>query len=154
MKEHNRLRLERMSARYDAHRHAEEASDDAAFLRAFDEARERVIRPMMEELAVELRKAGHAPRIAIDEAAEKPSIELCLGLKGAAAEAGWNLVGFCVIRWRAVPEVLAYLVVRPPPMDLMRYASPAEIDAGHVEQLLVDAAEHVFACNEIQGVGA
>ena len=33
-------------------------------------------------LAAELRKAGHSPRIAVDEAAEKPSLELVLGLRG------------------------------------------------------------------------
>jgi hypothetical protein len=149
MKEPNRLRLERLMARYAARRREVVTADEAAFLRAFDEARARVIRPILEELAAELRRAGHAPRIVIDAAAETPSIELELGLQGAGAPPGSNLVGFSVIRWTGAPEVLAYLVVRPPPMDLERFASPEEITPDQVEQMVVDAIEHVLACNAI-----
>jgi hypothetical protein len=136
-------------ARYAARRREVVTTDGAAFLRAFEEARERVLRPILEEFAAELRRVGHEPRIAIDEAAEAPSIELVLGLRGADVPPGSNLVGFSVIRWTGAPEVLAYLVVRPPPMDLERFASPEEIDANQAEQMVLDAIEHVLACNAI-----
>jgi len=149
MKEQNRLRLERMSTRYEARQKEKAESDEERFVRAFGEARDRIIRPLMEEVAEELRRAGHSPEITIDEAAEKPSIELCLGLRAASKKRGSNVVGFYVIRWESFPEVLSYLVVKPPPMDLMRFASPEEISRDYVEQMLVDAVEHIFACNSI-----
>ncbi|HVK68897.1 MAG TPA: hypothetical protein VM694_30785 [Polyangium sp.] len=149
MKEQNRFRIERMAARYASRQKEKSEADGARFLREFEEARERVIRPAMLEVQRELERAGHSPWIAVDEAAEKPSIELCLGLSGVPKTRGTNLVGFCVIHWRDFPEVLAYLVVSPPPMDLLRFAVPAEITQEYVEQMLVDAVEHIFACRSI-----
>ncbi|WP_437930227.1 hypothetical protein WMF37_13670 [Sorangium sp. So ce291] len=146
MKEHNRLRIERLTARYARRIEATRAPAEADFLREFDALRERVLRPPMEELAAELRKAGHAPRIVIDEGHDTPSIELALGLREAKATR--NVVGFCVIRWSGYPlQILAYLEVNPTPFDLERFASAADVGADRVEQLLVDAVEQIMVCN-------
>jgi len=66
-----------------------------------------------------------------------------VGMRGRDSFSGF--VAFGVLRWSAVPEVLAWLVVPPTPFDLLRYAHPREIQTDHVEQLLIDATEHLFA---------
>ncbi|WP_437613853.1 hypothetical protein WMF20_13540 [Sorangium sp. So ce834] len=105
-----------------------------------------MLRPPMEEFAAELRKAGHAPRIVIDEGHDTPSIELALGLR--EAKASRNVVGFCVIRWTGYPlQILAYLEVNPTPFDLERFARAADIGPDRVEQLLVEAIEQIMVCN-------
>jgi hypothetical protein len=146
MKEQNRLRLERLTARYADRLRAEGALSEAEFLRAFDELRGRLLRPHMEEIAAELRKAGHDARVVLDEGPEKPSIELALGLRGGTGTR--NVVGFAVIRWGGYPlQILAYLEVNPPPFDLERFPRASAIGPDRVEQLLVDAVEHILACN-------
>jgi hypothetical protein len=146
MKEQNRLRLERLTARY-ARRVAEgRTPDEADFLRSFAALRDDLLRPEMEEVAAELRRAGHEARILLDQGHDTPSIELALGLRGATGSR--NVVGFCVIRWKGHPlQILAYLEVNPPPFDLERFADAAAIGAERVEQLLVDAVEHIIMCN-------
>jgi hypothetical protein len=146
MFEPNRLRLERLAARYQARLAAAATPDEAAFLREFAELRERVLRPVLEECAEPLRRAGHEPRILLDEGHSQPSIELALGLRGAKASS--NRVGFAVIRWEGYPlQILAYLEVRPPPFDLERFARADELTAERVEQMVVDAMEHVITAN-------
>ncbi|WP_437489891.1 hypothetical protein WME75_11620 [Sorangium sp. So ce1014] len=146
MKEHNRLRIERLTARYARRIEAARAPAEVDFLSEFDDLRERVLRPPMEELAAELRKAGHAPRIVIDEGHDTPSIELALGLRDAKASR--NVVGFCVIRWTGYPlQILAYLEVNPTPFDLERFARAADVGPDRVEHLLVEAIEQIMVCN-------
>ena len=146
MKEHNRLRLERLTSRYNERTRPPPAPDEADFLRAFDEARATVLRPLMEEIAAELRKAGHDSRVVLDEGPDRPSIELVLGLSRGKGKR--NVVGFSVIRWSGHPlQILAYLEVNPPAFDLERYARAADILPERVEQLLVDAVEHILMCN-------
>lgn len=58
-------------------------------------------------------------------------------------------VGLSVIRWRGTPELLAYLVVRPPAMDLARYARPDNLGPEEAEQMFLDAVEHIFACHSV-----
>jgi hypothetical protein len=146
MKEQNRLRLERLTSRYNERIRVERSQDEADFLRAFDDARERIIRPQMEEIAAELRKAGHDSRVVLDEGPDRPSIELSLGL--SRGKGSRNVIGFSVIRWTGHPlQILAYLEVNPPAFDLERYARAEDIVPERVEQLLVDAVEHVVMCN-------
>jgi hypothetical protein len=150
MKDHNLLRIERLTTRYNQRVSGRHAPDAADFLGAFAELRERVLRPQMEELAGELRKAGHRSRVVDrDEAPEGgdgPAIELELGLEGGTGSR--NLVGFSVIRWTGYPlQILAYLVINPPPFDIDRFASAAEVSADRVEQILVDAIEQILAVN-------
>jgi hypothetical protein len=149
MNEPNRLRLERMTARYGARIAAASAArsgDEAKFLQGFEELRDRVIRPMMEECSVPLRAGGHEPRILVDEGESTPSIELALGLRAGSGTS--NRVGFAVIRWEGHPlQLLAYLVLSPPKFDLERWAGAEEITRERVEKLLVDAVEHILATN-------
>lgn len=144
MKEASRHRLGLMLKRYDARLTEKAVRARAPFEEAFRRVREAVIRPVMEAAAAELRAGGHAPRIAIDEGNDTPNIVLAAGLRSASPDAH-NVVAFCVIQRRAAPEVLSYLTATPPAMDLQRYASPDEITADHVEQLVVDSLEQIFA---------
>jgi hypothetical protein len=146
VKEHNRLRLERLTTRYTQRIRAELPPEEADFLREFDELREQVLRPQMEDLAAELRKAGHDARVVLDGGPDQPSVELALGLSGGRGSR--NVVGFSVIRWKGHPlQILAYLAVNPPAFDLERYARAADVVPERIEQLLVDAVEHVIVCN-------
>ena len=146
MKDHNRFRLERLTQRYAQRSGAAQAPDEAEFLREFAEVQARVLRPAMEEIGAELCRAGHAAHVVLDEGPEKPSIELALGLRGARASR--NRVGFSVIRWEGYPlQILAYLEVNPPKFDLERFEKAAELGEDRVEQMLVDAVEHILSCN-------
>jgi hypothetical protein len=149
VKEHSRNRLALITDRYAARQQEKQEGDRPAFHDAFRAARDAVIRPVFQEIADELAKAGHAPLIVDDGARETPSIELSLGIKGAPPVPSADRIGFSVIERREQPEILAYLVVRPPPMDIVRYASADEINAYAVEQLVIDAIEHIFACHSV-----
>lgn len=144
MHEQNKNRLALITERFASRSAARAHADRRAFDEAFVTAREALIRPVFEEVAEELRRAGHAPIVVMDEAEERPSIELRLGIRGRS---GRNLVAYVVIQRRAEPEVLAYLDVDTPVLDLIRYEHPSAIRAEMVEQLVVDAIEHIFACN-------
>jgi hypothetical protein len=145
MHDHNRLRIERLAARYQSRLSAAAAPGEAAFERAFVEHAERVIRPVLEDCAAVLRGAGHDARVVLDDGHQKPSIELSLGLRAAGKV---NRVGFCVLRWEGWPiQLLAYLVVDGPPFDLERFATADELTAERVEQITVDAIEHVISTN-------
>jgi hypothetical protein len=146
MKEHNRHRLALIDARFgrtNAERSDAEAFDDA-FLRVAND----VIRPVMNEVIAELEKLGHSPRIEMGRLPHEgnwisPAIALHIGMRGRGEHSGY--VAFGVAREGSSVDVLAWLVVPPRPFDLLRYAHPNEIVADHVEQLLVDATEHLFA---------
>jgi hypothetical protein len=146
MKDHNRYRLALIDARFGRTNPASsevEAFDDA-FLRVCND----VIRPLMNDVASELEKLGHSPRIEAGKLSHEgqwifPTLALYVGMRDRGDHSGY--VAFGVIRAGSVPEVLAWLVVPPRPFDLLRYAHPNEIQADHVEQLLVDATEHLFA---------
>lgn len=149
MRDHSKNRLALITSRYAARQREKLEGDRRAFDDAFRAARDAVIRPVLEEIAAELRAGGHAPRVVCDEAPETPSVELLLGIRGVSAAPRGDLIAFSVIQRRAAPEILAYLIVRPPPMDLLRFASADEITAVQVEQLAIDAIEHIFACRSI-----
>jgi len=149
MKDQNKNRLATITGRYASRQRDKAALDRRAFDAAFVEVREKVIRPVFEDIAAELRTSGHKAVVVDDVAKESPSIELALGIGGAAPTTDGDRVSFVVIARRAAPEVLAYLVVRPPALDLVRFAAPSEITAEQVEQILVDAVEHIFACHSV-----
>ncbi len=148
MKDQNRNRLALITSRYEKRLIERGAVVEESFEVAFERARSEVIRPVMEEVAAELRSSGHSPTITLDGCKEKPSIELWLGIRGA--DPAWaNLVAYNVIRRRGRTEVLAFLDVNRPPMDLVRHGHPSEIGPEQVEQLVLDAVEHIFACNGV-----
>lgn len=146
MNEQNRLRIERLTSRYADRLKSRALPGEEEFVRAFADLRERVLRPPLEEIAAELRLAGHSPRVVVNDDASLPGIELELGLvRGSATR---NAVGFAVIRWpQYPPQILAYLEVNPPRFDISRFAHPADLRPEQVEQILVDAVEHVITCN-------
>ena len=146
MKEQNRHRLALIEARFGRPKTA--AADAEAFDEAFLRVSQEIIRPVMEDVASELEKLGHAPRIEIgklmhEKAWISPAIGLHLGMRGRGSHSGY--VAFGVLRWNVIPEVLAWLVVPPTPFDLLRYPHPDAIHSDQVEQLLIDATEHLFA---------
>jgi hypothetical protein len=146
MKEQNRLRIERLVARYAGRVGAAADPEEATFIREFVDLRERVIRPVLDECAASLREAGHDARVVLDEGPDTPSIELALGLRGGKGAS--NKVGFHVLRWKGYPlQILAYLEVSPPPFDLERFARAEELAADRVEQMVVDAIEHIMMTN-------
>jgi hypothetical protein len=149
VKDHNRHRLDLITGRHAARKHDGFAIDRERYFEAFRAARDEVIRPVLEDVAAELRARGHAPQIALDQGPETPSIEIRLGIDGAPREPGSDRVAFSVIDRRGALEVLAFLTVKPSPMDLVRYARPEEISADEVEQLVIDAVEHIFACRSV-----
>ncbi len=142
MHDQRKARLARSAGRYLA-RTGELPPDDPAFDEAFESVRDAVVRPIFDEVAATLRASGLDPRVELDDADERPSVFLVLG---TTPDPRCDRVGFSVIRRRGVREVLAYLVVSPPPTDLRRYAHPTELVADHVEQLTVDAVDHILAC--------
>lgn len=149
MNDATRHRIALIAERYAARQAAKSAGDRGAFDASFRAVADRVIRPILEEIAAELAASGHAPRVAVDEFRETPSIELVLGIRGVAEAPGSNRVGFAAIERRGRPEVLVYRVVRPPPMDIVRFDSPDEITPAFVEQSVVDSLEHIFACHSL-----
>jgi hypothetical protein len=149
VREHSKHRLALITKRYAARQGERRVDDRRAFDDAFRAARDAVIRPVLEEIAGELGRAGHAPRIVCDAAHETPSIELILGIAGLSGASSEDRVVFSVIKRRESPEILAYLVVHPPPMDIVRFASADELTPDQVEQLVVDAVEHIFAYHSV-----
>jgi len=144
MNEQNRLRLERIAQRYDRRVSERDAPEESAFVAAFEQLCDRLLRPKMEEVAAELRRAGHESRVVVD--AERQAIELVLGLR--RGKGSRNVVGFCVLRWTGYPlQILAYLEISPPPFDIERFAAADEIAPERVEQLLVDAVEQILSVN-------
>lgn len=146
MKEHNRHRLALIDARFG--RTNEERADGEAFDDAFLRVANDVIRPVMNDVIAELEKLGHSPRIETGRLPHEgnsifPAIALYIGMRGRGEHSGY--VAFGVAREGTTTDVLAWLVVPPRPFDLLRYAHPNEIVADHVEQLLIDATEHLFA---------
>jgi hypothetical protein len=146
VKDHNRHRLALIDARFGDRRGA--PSETEAFEEAFERVCLAVIRPVMEDVAAELEQLGHAPRIATEPLIHEgdriaPCIALYLGLRGRGEGSGYVALG--VARDGVTPNVLAWLVAEPTPFDLQRYARPDEISADTVEQMLVDAVEHLFA---------
>ncbi|MBK8259514.1 MAG: hypothetical protein IPK82_43510 [Polyangiaceae bacterium] len=146
MNEQNRLRIERLAARYEERMRVKAPPDEEEFLASFTNIRKTILRPALQEVANELKRAGHLPTLVESADLPNPFIELTLGL--TKAPAARNAVGFAVIRWVGYPlQILAYLEVNPPRFDLTRFARPEDIRPDQVEQLLVDAVEHIVMCN-------
>lgn len=147
MKEQNRLKLQRLSERYDRRAKQRQCVGEADIRRDFISLCDGLLQRLMEEVASELRKAGHTPRIIRMRAPDEPTIELDLGLWGDQQYR--NVVGFTLIHWTDEPlQILAYLEARrPPPFDLERFSRASDVGSELVEQLLVNAVEHIISCN-------
>lgn len=151
MKDHNALRLQRIAARFEAHRDlrsdAEASRDLRAFLSSFEGAIADVIRPAMTEIAEELRAAGHILRFERTERSALPCAEFHFDIRDGKAQWRNAIVFFVAPRGSGGWEVIAELELQTP-SELTRFASPGEITPEVVEQMLVDAVEQMFACNE------
>ena len=67
-------------------------------------------------------------------------------ITGARRE-GASVIRFFLANHGGRPEVIAEVELSRNPMELTRYREIEGMTAAVVEQLLVDAVEHVFACN-------
>lgn len=149
MNEHNRLRLSRITARYDARRRTEETErtardEESSFLAAFDAVGTAVMRPLMEEISAELRRAGHGGRAEIAGPEERSRIDWYVSIAGRSTLT--NRIRFFAQRdaekgW----QVIAEIEITHAPMELARFGAPGEITRDVAEQLLVDAVEQLFA---------
>ena len=146
MKEHNRLRIARLTARYAERRKQPSSIEPAVFLTEFEARCHHVLQPVLEEVAAELRCAGHDPQIVRGSDPSRPSLELALGLQGAQAKR--NVVGFTVIHRAGHPlEIQSYVEVTPPPFDLDRFTDPRQLTAEVAERIVLEGLEHVLSCN-------
>jgi hypothetical protein len=149
LKEMNQLRLERLTKRLSARR-AGAADEDARsqFEAAFVAHRDEVLTPLLRDVGAELTKAGHAFTIEPDGDRRRPSIVFRVELAGGN-RGNTNAIGFYVGHDDAAPtsEVIAYLELKNE-FDLGRYRAVSEMTRDALEQLLVDAVEHMLVCNE------
>jgi len=145
VKEHNRARLALIDARFCKPRAPTDEIDfEAAFLRVC----ESIIRPAMEDVAEELEKLGHSPEVIVGPVDHEgstiaPCIALHVGQRGREKTSGFVALG--VAKDGPSKHVLAWLLAPPTPFDLDRHAHPDEIRADYMEQLLIDAVEHLFS---------
>lgn len=156
MREQTKQRLEMIHRRF-APQVAPEAPTGETFEEAFARVREAVLRPVLEDVAAELRALGHAPEVSCEPVTHEGrvaehAIALRLGIRGAPSSRK-NHVVFGVLRWAPggkpapEPEVLAFHEKDTTPFDLFRWAHPDAITADAAEQLLVDSIEALFAQN-------
>ena len=144
MKDRSLQRLANIDARFgNAIREAESrrAVPRESFEHSFRRAREAVLVPVFEEIARNLEQRGFRARI--DPTEDPLGATLTLFLRSARPEG--HRVGFNVIDRGLGLEVLAFLEATPPVTDVARY-QPSALTRDVVEQVVVDALEHIFAC--------
>jgi hypothetical protein len=146
MNEQNRVRVERITARYRKRVlvGCTETDADAAFLRAFDRVRADVLRPAMEDVAAAVGAAGHDFRIATGTAEREPSIDLQFVLAGRTGSK--DLIRFFARKdptrgW----QVIAELELKRSPFELSRFEDLDQMTPEVVERVVVDAVEQMFS---------
>lgn len=152
MKDRSKARLANIQARFGARIAAAEAGqrdDRAAFLSSFAETRDRVIAPVLREIADELAQGGGRHEI-VSRDDELPAIFLRMFLTSRHPEG--HTIAFEVIDRGRGLEVLVWLEATPPVMDLARY-QPRDLTRDVVEQIVVDAVEQIYACVAELGTG-
>jgi hypothetical protein len=150
MNEQNRLRLDRIATRH-AKRAVQGRTEtpiktevDTGFLAAFGRVRDEVLQPVMAEVGLELKAAGHRFRISPGGEAASPAVDFHILLPEPRdskdtirflarkdAERGW--------------QVIAELELKGSPVEITRFESAEEITRDVAEQLVVDATEQMFA---------
>jgi hypothetical protein len=149
LKEANRLRLERLTARL-AQRRASSGAEDAipAFDAAFETSRDQVLVPLLRDIGAELGRAGHAHAIEIDGDARKPSVVFRVLLSGGG-DGNANVIGFFARHdpTNGKSEVIAYLTLKVE-FELGRFNAISEMTREALEQMLMDGIEHLIACNQ------
>jgi len=152
--EQNRLRLERIATRYGARTAQAESEpraeaqdgdeDDAAFLAAFERVRNDVLRPVMAEVGMQLKRAGYLFRIIHGGDRLSPSIDLqvLLANRGDSKDTIRFFARKDVERgWQVIGEV----ELKRSPIELTRFEDIAQIAHDVVEHLVIDAVEQMFA---------
>jgi hypothetical protein len=149
VQEHNRLRLQRITERWDRQRTAlghgdeeREAERRAAFLKDFRRVLGEVLRPTLEAMSAELRRAGHDDEVRVSE--DPPRLEWRLAVRGRTGSDDRIQIFTRQDPGRAL-EVIAELCLKRSPVEIGRYAWPGDITAEVAEQLLVTAVEQLFA---------
>jgi hypothetical protein len=149
MNEQNRARLTRMVARWERQRAAlaqDEAEREREAIFRADLARvmATVLRPVIEDIGAELRRAGHDYRVEEGSPEGSPRLDLYLLVRGRSGSK--DLIQFVVRRDpERGSELIAELVLRGPPFELHRFSSPSELTADLAEHLLVDTVEQILA---------
>ncbi|APR88368.1 hypothetical protein A7982_13717 [Minicystis rosea] len=148
MKETTRIRLSIIEARY-GRRAPADASDGelaASFEDDFRKARDERIAPLLQEIGATLAAGGHEHRVAIDEGARRPSVELHLSPRTRSAEARpASVIRMFSITEGARREIIAEVQLGRKVVELTRFREISELRAEVLEQMVVDAVEQVFA---------
>lgn len=106
-----------------------------------------IIVPAFEAIGEELASSGHGYRIEHDVGEQTPSVELHLLLRGVPEGANNLIRLFSRADAEGDGEVIAEVNVRHTLTELTRFRVLSRISQEVVEQMCVDAIEHVFACN-------
>jgi hypothetical protein len=153
MKEQTKIRMDIITSRY-ARRVTEAgsvgelvAARHAEFLRGFGRVRAEVLRPAMEAIGGELTRAGHGYRVEDDDAVERLCVGFHLVITAAPSSARKVIRLFTGVDKEGRSEVVAEVEMEGNLMELTRFHQVEEITPDVVEQMFVDAIEHVFACN-------
>ena len=153
MKEQTKIRIDIITSRY-ARRVTEAgnvgelvAARHAEFLRGFERIRAEVLRPAMEAIGGEFTRAGHGYRVEVDDAGERLCVDFQLVITAAPSSAKKVIRLFTGVDKEGRSEVVAEVEMQGNLMELTRFHQIDEITADVVEQMFVDAIEHVFACN-------
>ena len=153
MKEQTKIRMDIITSRY-ARRVKEAgsvgelvAARHAEFLRGFERVRAEVLRPAMEAIGGELTRAGHGYRVEVDDAGERLCVDFHLVITAASSGARKVIRLFTGVDKEGRSEVVAEVEMKGNLMELTRFHQIDEISPDVVEQMFVDAIEHVFACN-------
>ncbi len=147
MKERSLIRLGAIAERFGSRILEAEAARNAApesFFPAFEQAKQAVILPVFRETAQEIERLGHRAAVVVDDSnSERPSVTLRLFL--TSLRPAGHRVAFLVIDRGKGLQVLACLEATAIVTDIARY-TPAELTRDVVEQVTVDAVEHIFSC--------
>jgi hypothetical protein len=144
MKERSLQRLSNIDARFGSlirDAEASRAGEVESFRRAFEQVRDTVIVPVLREMSEALEARGFRCRV---EVADEPAPQVTLRVFLRSARPDGHRVVFEVIDRGLGPQVLVFLEASPPVTDLARY-QPADLTRDVVEQVVVDALEHIFA---------
>lgn len=153
MKEQTKIRMDIITSRY-ARRVTEAgnvgelvAARHAEFLRRFERVRAEVLRPAMDAIGGELTRAGHGYRVEVDDAGERLCVDFHLVITAAPSSTRKVIRLFTGVDKEGRSEVVAEVEMEGNLMELTRFHQIEEITPDVVEQMFVDAIEHVFACN-------
>lgn len=149
MDEVSRLRIRRMTERWDRRR-AElgaaaaslEAERAAAFVREVIRVRDEVLRPVLDAVADELRRAGHDLRV--EPCDDPPRLDVHVLVRGRSGSKDRIQLEVRDDRVRG-RELIAELVLKRSPVELARFAWPGDLTTEVAERLFVDALEALFA---------